>query len=252
MVRKTQRSIAWNSVPFEEYRQLVRKSLTNLESVTATFGYRWNFSGFLRQINAFFTFICYDIDMEENNKKEPLADRLGEKLLGGLLSMGMGGIWLITIIFVALIIAVGFFLTYGLSSVQRFYALMIVIDVVIGLCLIFAIRGILRKNAILTVVLAAIAAFFIFRLSLYVRDIPYLNDPCTRRLTGITVDMEVDYDPDLHMNHHNYIVKGYDENGDLKKQQIDVTEYDSAMGASTAVISYLPHTNKVVQIDFYS
>ena len=238
MVRKTQRSIAWNSVPFEEYRQLVRKSLTNLESVTATFGYRWNFSGFLRQINAFFTFICYDIDMEDNNKKEPL-------------SMGMGGIWLITIIFVALIIAVGFFLTYGLSSVQRFYALMIVIAVVIGLCLIFAIRGIFRKNAILTVVLAAIAAFFIFRLSLYVRDIPYLNDPCTRRLTGITVDMEVDYDPDLHMNHHNYIVKGYDENGDLKKQQIDVTEYDSAMGASTAVISYLPHTNKVMQIEFY-
>lgn len=99
-------------------------------------------------------------------------------------------------------------------------------------------------------ILAVVFAIFLFFSVRFAWDTHYVYNPSTLTLHNITIEKKWDYWS--HTTHDYYLLSGYDEGG--KKHSLTVSEYDyydyRGLAADTAVITYLPHSKKIMNIDF--
>lgn len=118
--------------------------------------------------------------------------------------------------------------------------------------LILSICCFIRHKRIAAGILAVVFAIFLFFSVKYARDKQYVFNSSTLTLHNITVDKKWDYWRSSHTTIDYYLLSGYDEEG--KKHSLTVSKYDyydyRSLAADTAVIAYLPHSHKIMRINF--
>lgn len=148
------------------------------------------------------------------------------------------------------IVALYYVVKNAMPSAQRFYTEFALCAAAALVSLIFTIRCFIRHKRSVAVMLAAVVAIFLSFCVRFALDVPYVSNPRTTTLHNITMDMEIDYWGDIVVL--DYMLYGYDEEGKKHSLKIDGNDYnDYRSRADTAVISYLPHSHKIMNIDFF-
>lgn len=158
--------------------------------------------------------------------------------------------WAIQILIMLAVAAVAFGIVvvqFGLPHVYSFYIEFAFCAAAALVSLIFTIHCFIQHKCSSAVMLAAVVAVFLFFSVRFALDLPYVSNPRTMTLHNITMDMKIRY------SDHDYMLYGYDEEGKKHSLEIDVNDYyDYRCRADTAVISYLPYSHKIMNIDFFN
>ncbi|MGN1024367.1 MAG: hypothetical protein ACI4OJ_12755, partial [Lachnospiraceae bacterium] len=203
-----------------------------------------------QEFDALLTIVCHDPGMEK--KKESRIETWLKKRMDSSLSY-----WLVLLLFTLFlaavvfgIVAISYVVENVLTPVQSFYTEFVFCTVLALVFLVFVIRCILRRKRSAAVMLAAAAAVFVFFSARFALDLPYLNNPPATTLHNISLEMKIDYSPDSTV--HYYMLYGYDDEGKMQSLEVDVNTYDDFRSrADTAVVTYLPHSHKIMNIDFF-